>query len=155
MAAYYTSQEYDAPSSYIWTVLTDFRSWPEWFPNLTEMRFGSDAPPRKGTELIGVGQSPDEWTRWSITRWREPHALQCDHVDSNIPLSRGVQAAYLLFELTDDEEGCRLDVEVGAEGMGLIGDFFVGTTLSLGARRMLPQLIDAFNDHVVRRAAGT
>jgi hypothetical protein len=134
-------------------VLTDFRSWPEWFPNLTEMQIPEDETPRHGTELIGIGQSPNEWTRWQIARWSESQLLRCEHVDSNIPLSRGVQAAYLLFELTDDDEGCRLDVEVGAEGQGLIGDLFVGTTLSFGARRMLPQLIDAFNDHVVRRAS--
>lgn len=152
MASYYTSQEYDAPSAYIWSILTDFSSWPEWFPNLTEMRADSDAPLGAGSQLIGVGQSPDEWTQWRISRWSAPQALKCDHVDSNIPLSRGVQAAYLLFELTDDDEGCRLEIEVGAEGQGLIGDLFVGTTLSFGARRMLPQLIEAFSDHVVRRA---
>jgi hypothetical protein len=153
MAAYYTSQEYDAPSEFIWGVLTDFRSWPAWFPNLTEMRLADGASPQHGTELIGIGQTPEEWTRWQIARWAEARALRCEHLDSNIPLSRGVQAAYLLFELEDDDEGCRLDVEVGAEGQGLIGDLFVGTTLSIGARRLLPQLIDAFSDHVVRRAS--
>ena len=153
VAAYYTSQEYDAPSAFIWTVLTDFVSWPEWFPNLREMRPDGEHPPRHGAHLIGYGTSPGEWTRWQISRWAEPHMLQCDHVESTISFSRGVQAAYLLFELTDDDEGCRLDVEIGAEGQGLIGEMFVGTTLSLGVRRWLPQLIDAFSDHVVRRAA--
>jgi hypothetical protein len=153
MAAYYTSQEYDASSAFIWAILTDFPSWPEWFPNLSEMQFGTEGPPRHGTRLIGVGESPDEWTEWEIVRWSAARELMCEHVESNLPLSRGVQAAYLFFELTDDDEGCRLDVEIGAEGQGLIGDLFVGTTLSIGARRLLPQLIDAFNDHVVRRAS--
>jgi hypothetical protein len=151
MAAYYTSQEYDASSAFIWAILTDFRSWPAWFPNLTEMRI--EGHPREGTSLVGIGDSPGDWTKWEITRWAAPQELMCEHVDSNIPLSRGVQAAYLRFELTDDDEGCRLDVEVGAEGQGLIGDLLVGTTLSIGARRLLPQLIDAFNQHVVRQAA--
>jgi len=152
MASYYTSQEYDAPSTFIWDVLTDFSSWPEWFPNLTEMRTDRN-PAGHGAHLIGIGGSDAEWTRWQISRWSAPSILMCEHVDSTVPISRGVQAAYLLFELSDDDEGCRLDVELGAEGQGLIGDFVVGTTLSIGARRLLPQLIDAFSDHVVRRAS--
>ncbi|MEX2226392.1 MAG: SRPBCC family protein [Dehalococcoidia bacterium] len=155
MAAYYTSQEYDAPSSFIWTVLTDFGSWPEWFPNLSELRFNADDP-RDGMELVGIGERPDEWTRWQISRFAAPSLLRCEHVDSNVPLSRGVAAAYLLFELADDEEGCRLDLEIGAQGQGIIGDLVVGTGLNFGARRLLPEIIDAFNGHVVRRAsAGT
>jgi hypothetical protein len=154
MAAYYTSQEYDAPSTFIWGILTDFSSWPEWFPNLTEMRTDG-SPLGHGAHLIGIGQSEADWTRWQISRWSAPSILKCDHVDSTVPISRGVQAAYLLFELNDDDEGCRLDVELGAEGQGLIGEFFVGTTLSIGARRLLPQLIDAFSDHVVRRASSS
>jgi hypothetical protein len=152
MAAYYTSQEYDAPSAFIWDVLTDFASWPAWFPNLSELRFDANAP-HHGMELVGIGERRDEWTRWQISQYAAPSLLRCEHVDSNIPLSRGVQAAYLLFELADDDEGCRLDLEIGAQGAGILGEFMVGTGLNFGARRLLPEIIDAFNDHVVRRAS--
>jgi len=155
MASYYISQEYDVPSVQIWAVLTDFASWPMWFPNLTEVRLPDGVRPAPGVELHAVGASPDEWVRWRVVEWDEPQLLMCEHVDSTIPLARGVQAAYLLFELTDDDEGCRLDVEVGAEGDGLLGDFLVGTTLGMGARRLLPQLVDAFSEHVVRQAASS
>jgi hypothetical protein len=44
-------------------------------------------------------------------------------------------------------------VEIGAEGSGIVGDFFVGTSLGMGARRMLPRLMDAFTDHVIERVS--
>ena len=40
-----------------------------------------------------------------------------------------------------------------AEGYGVIGDFFVGVTLGSEVRRLLPRLVDAFSDHVVRTSA--
>lgn len=153
MAAYYTSQAYDRPASFIWSVLTDFHSWPQWFPRMTDMRLVGAAEPARHVELMAVGERADEWTRWQITTWSEPALLVCTHVDSNVPMSMGVQAAYLQFELEDDDEGSTLEVELGAQGAGVLGDFFVGVTLGSGARRMLPQLIDAFSDHVVRRAS--
>ena len=64
-----------------------------------------------------------------------------------------VQAAYLQFDLADDAEGCVLEVEIGADGYGLVGDFFVGMTVGTTVRRMLPQLVDAFSDHVVARVS--
>lgn len=153
MASYYTSQGYDAPPDFIWSVLTDFPSWPEWFPRMSAMRVMDGGVPRRGAELMATGERSSEWTRWQITEWAEPALLVCEYVDSNLPISHGVQAAYLQFELFDDEEGCTLEVELGADGAGLMGDFFVGMTLGTGARRMLPQLVDAFSDHVVRRAS--
>jgi hypothetical protein len=66
-----------------------------------------------------------------------------------------VQAAYLLFELIDDPEGCTLEVEVGADGYGLVGDFFVGVTLGAEVRRTLPRLVDAFSAYVVQRSAAS
>jgi uncharacterized protein YndB with AHSA1/START domain len=155
MPSYYMSQGYDAPSAYIWSVLTDFQSWPEWFPNMSSLRFANDAEPRVGAELLATGDQPAEWTRWRITKWAEPSLLVCEHIESTVPVSRGIDAAYLQFELFDDEEGCTLEVEIGAEGGSLVGDFFVGMTLGTGARRMLPQLVDAFSDYVVSRAAAT
>lgn len=153
MTAYYLSQAYDAPSSFIWSVLTDFPTWPDWFPRMTEMRVTrSGGMPARGAELLAIGATRDEWTRWQIAQWNEPALLVCEYIDSNVPVSHGIQAAYLQFELFDDPEGCTLEVELGAEGNGIVGDFFVGMSLGTGARRMLPQLVDAFSEHVVRRA---
>lgn len=152
MASYYTSQGYDAPASFIWTVLTDFPSWPRWFPRMTRLDLANGAAPGPGVELVGLGETPDEWTRWQITRWSQDALLVCEHVESRVPISHGIEAAYLQFELFDDAEGCTLEVELGADGRGVVGDFFVGMTLGSGARRLLPQLVDAFSDHVVRVA---
>ena len=49
--------------------------------------------------------------------------------------------------------GGELEVEIGAEGYGLVGDFFVGVTLGSEVKRILPQLIDAFTAHVIERVA--
>ncbi|HZP56060.1 MAG TPA: SRPBCC family protein [Dehalococcoidia bacterium] len=152
MAAYYTSQAYDAPASVIWPVLTDFPAWPEWFPRVTSVRL-EGAPPRRGAEILAVGEAPDVWTRWQITEWREPALLVCEHLDSNTPVTAHVQAAYLRFGLEDDPEGCTLEVELGADGYGIVGDFFLGVTMRSEVRRLLPELIDAFSDYVVRRVA--
>jgi hypothetical protein len=155
MASYYVSQAYDAPSSFIWTVLTDFPTWPAWFPRMTKMSVADGGAARRGAELMAIGEHKDEWTRWKVTEWSEPALLVCEYIDSNVPVSHGIQAAYLQFELFDDPEGCTLEIELGAEGHGLVGDFFVGMTLGTGARRILPQLVDAFSAHVVERASTT
>jgi hypothetical protein len=152
MASYYTSQGYDAPSAYIWSVLTDFESWPEWFPNMTALRIADDGVPGAGAELLATGAEPRDWTRWRIAKWTAPSLLVCEHLESTMPASRGIDAAYLQFELMDDDEGCTLEVEIGAAGRSAFDDFFVGMTLGAGARRMLPRLVDAFSDHVVRRS---
>jgi len=149
MAAYYTSQAYDVPSAEIWRVLTDFPSWPEWFPNVSEV-VNEDGSARAGASLLAYGDVRSVWTRWQISKWHEPRLLVCEHVKSNSPMSPYVQAAYLQFELADDDEGCTLEVEIGADGHGFVGDFFLGMTLGPEVRRMLPQIVDAFSEHVVR-----
>lgn len=153
MAAYYTAQAYDAPAHLIWPILTDFASWPHWFPRVSAIEFDDGARPAAGSELLARGDEPHIWTRWRIGEWREPSRLLCEHVESSAPMAGHVQAAYLQFELIDDPEGCTLEVELGADGYGLVGDFFVGFTLGSEVRRMLPQLVDAFSDYVVRRTA--
>jgi uncharacterized protein YndB with AHSA1/START domain len=151
MAAYYTSQAYDAPAATIWPILTDFRSWPNWFPNVAEIRIESDGGVAQGTRLLAVADEPGIWTRWEVVDSRAPRLLVCEHVESNAPMASQVQAAYLQFELIDDDDGCVLEVEIGAEGYGLVGDFFVGMGVGSGVRRILPQLVDAFSEHVVQR----
>jgi hypothetical protein len=154
MPSFFARQEYDAPSAYIWPILTDFPSWPAWFPNMSELRLANGAKPGIGAELFAVGNEDGEWSRWRIAKWAAPSLLVCEHVESNVPISVGVDAAYLQFELFDDPEGCTLEVEIGADSGNIVGDFFVGVGLGTGARRMLPRLIDAFSHHVVARAAG-
>jgi len=153
MAAYYTSQAYDAPSTLIWSILTDFATWPEWFPNVSAVQFEGGVAPAAGTRLVAVGDDLSVWTRWEIVEWRSPARLVVEHVDSNAPMVSQVQAAYLQFDLADDREGCTLEVEIGAEGFGILGDFFVGMTVGSSVRRLLPELVDSFSDHVVRRVA--
>jgi hypothetical protein len=153
MASYFISQAYDAPSRFIWSVLTDFPSWPAWFPRMTQMRLSDGSQPGKGADLIAIGKQSEEWTRWTIVEWAEPSLLLCEYRDSNVPISHGVEAAYLQFELFDDPDGCTLEIEIGADGGNIVGDFFVGMTLGTGARRILPQLVDAFSAHVVRVAS--
>lgn len=153
MASYYTSQGYDAPPAVIWSILTDFSSWPRWFPNCSALRFEDDDAPAAGSRLLAIASDPNEWTRWLIAEWHEPRLLVCEHVESTAPMSGQVQAAYLQFELIGEPEGCTLEVEIGAEGHGMVGDFFVSMTLGTGVRRLLPQLVDAFTDHVVKRVA--
>jgi hypothetical protein len=153
VAAYYTEQSYDAPSAVIWSFLTDFPAWPEWFPQVSEVRFDDGRQPGDGTHLLALGETADVWTRWQIVEWGEPHLFVCEHVESNSPVSPYVDAAYLRFALTDDEEGCVLEVEIGAEGRGMIGDFFLGMTIGTQVRRLLPRIVDAFSDYVVRAAA--
>lgn len=156
MAAYYTSQAYDAPARVIWPILTDFPSWPSWFPRLSSVRVEDAGAPGVGVRLRAFGDAPDAWTSWRIDEWREPGLLVCRHIESNAPMAPHVQAAHLQFELFDDPEGCTLEVEIGAQGYGLVGDLMVGVTVGQEVRRMLPQLVDAFSDHVVQRtAAGT
>jgi hypothetical protein len=152
MAAYYTSQAYDAPSAMIWDVLTDFSAWPEWFPRVSAVTL-PDGAAQAGAELIALGNDPDVWTRWRIGEWSPPTRLLCEHIESNSRAAEHVQAAYLCFDLADDDEGCTLEVEIGADGYGVVGDFFVGMTLGSEVRRLLPQLVDAFSDYVVRRTA--
>jgi uncharacterized protein YndB with AHSA1/START domain len=151
MASYYTSQGYDAPASYIWPILTDFSSWPEWFPNVSAVEVSGGLG--SGTRLVAQGDQKRVWTEWQITDWDAPHRLVCEHIESSASMSDQVQAAYLQFELVDEPEGCTLEVEIGAEGHGIVGDFFVGMTLGTEVRRMLPRLIDAFSDHVIARSA--
>jgi hypothetical protein len=153
MAAYYTSQAYDAPSEVIWRVLTDFAKWPAWFPSVSYVELSPGDPPRTGAEILAFADGRDTWTRWRIGEWRAPHRLLCEHVESNASFAGQVQAAYLLFDLIDDSEGCTLEVEIGADGYGLVGDFFVGVTLGAEVRRTLPRLVDAFSAYVIERAA--
>jgi hypothetical protein len=154
MPSFFARQEYDAPSAFIWPILTDFPSWPAWFPNMSQLRVLNGAKPSTGAELHATGAQDGEWSRWRIAKWSAPSLLVCEHVASNVPISAGVEGAYLQFELFDDPEGCTLEVEIGASDRGdIVGDFFVGMTLGTGARRMLPRLIDAFSRHVVERAA--
>jgi uncharacterized protein YndB with AHSA1/START domain len=150
MAAYYTSQEYDAPAALIWSLLTDFDSWPRWFPNISriDVENGGERP-GAGSRLRAAGENKDDWALWEIVEWQPPARLVCEHVKSTAPFVGQVQAAYLQFEVIDEPEGCRLEVEIGAEGYGLVGDFFVGVTLGSEVRKLLPQLIDAFTAHVV------
>jgi hypothetical protein len=155
MTAYYISQGYDAPSTFIWSVLTDFETWPAWFPRMTALRVDDGGAPGHGAELLAVGEADDEWTRWRIAEWSEPSLLVCEYLDSNVSVAHGVDAAYLQFELADDPDGCTLDVEIGASGQGMVSDFFVGMTLGMGVRRLLPQLVDAFSDYVVERAGAS
>jgi len=154
MAAYYTSQAYDAPASLIWSILTDFPTWPAWFPRVSSVAIEDGGRAARGATLLAVGEDPQVWTRWQIADWRAPVRLVCEHVESNATLVPKVAAAYLQFELLDEPEGCTLEVEVGAEGYGLVGDFFMGMTLGSEARRRLPQLVDAFTGYVIERVAG-
>jgi hypothetical protein len=151
MAAYYTTQAYDAPPAVIWSILVDFGSWPRWFPNVSSVAVEGGADAARGAHLVAVGDDPAVWTRWQVVEIDAPLRLVCEHVDSNTPVSSQVQAAYLMFELIDEPEGCTLEVELGAEGYGMVGDFFVGVTMGPSVRRLLPQLIDAFTAHVIER----
>jgi len=153
MTAYYTSQAYDAPAATIWSVLTDFPSWPRWFPRVSEVRVEDGSSRGVGANIVAFGDSGDVWTRWQVVEWTVPTRLVCEHVDSNAPMTTHVQAAYLQFDLFDEPEGCTLEVEIGADGYGMVGDFFVGMTVGPEVRRMLPDLVDAFTEHVVARVA--
>jgi carbon monoxide dehydrogenase subunit G len=149
MASYYTSQAYDASASLIWSILTDFPSWPRWFPNISSLEVDGNGRAAHGVDLVALDANRTTWTRWRIVDWREPELLVCEHIDTNAPLSSQVQAAYLQFVLEDEPEGCTLEVEIGAEGYGLVGDFFIGATLGSEVRRLLPRLMDAFTAHVI------
>jgi len=152
MASYFTSQAYDAPASLIWSILTDFPTWPRWFPNMETLEFENGHGPGAGAVLLALDDK-QRWARWRVADWKEPELLVCHFDGTNAPLSGQVQAAYLQFGLLAEPDGCTLEVEIGAEGYGLVGDFFVSTTLGLSARRMLPRLVDAFTDHVIERCS--
>jgi len=153
MTAYYTSQAYDATAATIWSVLTDFPSWPRWFPRVSEVRLEDSLSSGVGARIVAFGDDRDVWTRWQVVEWTAPTRLVCEHVDSNAPMTAHVQAAYLQFDLFDEPEGCTLEIEIGADGYGMVGDFFVGMTVGPEVRRMLPDLVDAFSEHVVARVA--
>jgi hypothetical protein len=138
----------------IWSILTDFPSWPRWFPNMASLTVENDTTPGPGTRLLAFESDQRRWARWRVAEWREAEHLLCHYDGTNTPLASQVQAAYLQFQLLDEPEGCTLDVEIGAEGSGFVGDFLVGTTLGISARRMLPKLVDAFTDHVIDRVNG-
>src|SRR5205814_10367392 len=113
LAAYYTSQSYDAPAQVIWSILTDFPAWPRWFPNCSAIQFEDGAAPAAGARLVATAADPGEWTRWQIVEWHEARLLVCEHLESTAPMSGQVQAAYLQFQLIDEPDGCTLKVEVG------------------------------------------
>jgi hypothetical protein len=153
MASYYTSQAYDAPPDLIWGILTDFPSWPRWFPNMASLHFEDGHTPGPGAQLLALADDRKGWSRWRIVDWQETELLVCQFDSTNTAFSGQLQSAHLLFGLLDEPEGCTLDVEIRAEGYGLVSDFIVGTGLGLSARRMLPRLVDAFTDHVIERCS--
>ncbi len=153
MASYYTSQGYDVGAPLIWSILTDFPSWPRWFPDMATLQFEDGNLPGAGAQLRALANDQKGWSRWRIVNWEHAELLVCNFEDTNAALGSQVQNAYLRFGLLDEPEGCTLDVEIGAEGSGLVSDFFVGATLGMGARRMLPKLVDAFTDHVIERVS--
>ena len=153
MASFFASQAYDAPAAVIWLVLTDFPSWPRWFPNMETLQLEDGHAPGPGAELVALADNQSRWSKWRIVDWRHAELLTCSFGGTNSPLGDQVQNAYLKFGLLDEPEGSTLDVEIGAEGTGVISDFLVGTTLGLSARRMLPKLVDAFTDHVIERVS--
>jgi hypothetical protein len=108
----------------------------------------------RGSILRATGVDPAAWSRWEIVHLAPPALLVCEHVESTAVGAPGVAAARLQFELIDEPEGCTLEVEIGAEGYGVVGDLFIGMTLGPGARRLLPQLMDAFTAYVVDRVTG-
>jgi hypothetical protein len=153
MASYYTSQAYDAPPQLIWTILTDFPAWPRWFPNMSSLRLEDEHAAGPGATLMALTDDGRNWARWRIIDWKDAELLLCEFHGTNAGLSAQIQNAYLQFALLNEPEGCTLEVEIGAEGSGIVGDFFVGTSLGMGARRMLPRLMDAFTDHVIERVS--
>ena len=64
MAAYYTSQAYDAPAALIWAILTDFGSWPRWFPNVSAVEFEDGLRASAGARLLAIGDDRSTWTRF-------------------------------------------------------------------------------------------
>jgi hypothetical protein len=153
MASFYATQAYDCAPSVIWEILTDFHSWPRWFPEMSSLRLEDGSAAGPGATLLAYDRDKQRWSRWRIAQWNAPEQLVCHYEDTNTPLAGQVQAAYLQFGLLDEPEGCTLEVELGAEGTGFVGDLLVGTALGLSARRILPQLVDAFTDHVIERVA--
>lgn len=153
MASFYTTQPYDVPSRVIWPILTDFPAWPRWFPNMASLQFEDGQQPGPGATLMALADDERRWTRWRIIDWKDAELLLCEFHSTNTGISGQIQNAYLQFALLDDPEGCTLEVEIGAEGTGLVGDFILGTSLGIGARRMLPKLVDAFSDHVIERVS--
>ena len=107
--------------------------------------------PGPGATLMALADDERRWTRWRIIDWKNAELLLCEFHSTNAGLGGQVHNAYLQFGLADDPEGCTLEVEIGAEGTGLVGDFLVGTSLGISARRMLPRLVDAFSEHVIER----
>jgi hypothetical protein len=154
MASFYTSQAYDASAPLIWSILTDFTSWPRWFPNMATLEFEDGHIPGAGAQLVALADDRTRWSRWRILDWKDSELLVCEFDGTNSLLSQQVQHAYLKFGLLDEPEGSTLDVEIGAEGSGIVGDLLVGTTLGFSARRMLPKLVDAFTDHVIECVSG-
>ena len=57
MAAYYTSQAYDAPATLIWSILTDFTSWPHWFPNVSSVDLENGSLRKTGFTTLLNGQN--------------------------------------------------------------------------------------------------
>jgi hypothetical protein len=153
MPSYYATQAYDCRPAVIWNILTDFPSWPRWFPDMASLQYENGVESGPGAQLLALDTS-QRWARWRVAEWREPELLRCHFEGTNAPLAAQVNAASLQFGLFDEPEGCTLEVEIAAEGAGVIGDFFVGTTLGLSARRILPRLIDAFTDHVIDQVSG-
>jgi hypothetical protein len=153
MPSYYATQAYDCSPAVIWDILTDFPSWPRWFPNMASLTFEGGTAAGPGARLLAYESDQSRWARWLVAEWREPEHLLCHYDGTNTPLAGQVQAAYLQFQIAGEPKGCTLDVEIGAEGTGLVGDFLVGTTLGLSARRLLPRLVDAFTDHVIDRVS--
>jgi hypothetical protein len=120
---------------------------------MASLEFEHGTAPGPGAKLLAYDSDERRWSRWTVGEWLEAERLLCHYEGTNAPLAGQVQAAYLLFALLEEPEGCTLEVEIGAEGSGIVGDFLVGTTLGLSARRMLPRLVDAFTDHVIARVS--
>ena len=120
-----------------WRVLTDFRNWPNWIPEIRSVKQADSEPPARGTKLrVDSGR---ETASCSIDHWDPPRCLQI-----SIHLASGEVAYGFLIETYPKKAELRISLE---SERNLVGDsriaafFFRWRQQRLG-RQILANLVD-------------
>lgn len=96
------TQTFNSSREEVWTVLTDFNSWPSWRSNLKEIRDGSNSFSEVSTD--------DEIIEYRIDDFTPPERLITRIITPDLPFG-----GTWTYELTAMEGGCSLTITENGE----------------------------------------
>jgi hypothetical protein len=140
--------EIEAPLELVWSVLTDFSSYPDWNPIIRRLR----GRPRAGGRILIRSQPPGARGivhRPTVVAWSPPHELRW-------------RATVLSARLFSGEHGFRLEPRDNGRVRFVQDETFSGLLVPLYARLRLPakrrgfnQLNEALRDRAEQLARGS